>query len=253
IDSLSLQPSNIKYFLYSEPPTTADSMIAYLESLPDGKLLAMAVCDDGVQSALGFSKGTPVRRAIEEFGSLYIVSVGYRDSWCMIGKKGALVGTVPESFKTGSDIAETGDTILINNQRGFIIFPSAGKSVEWINIEKEDHLPSGTSVEYFPIGIKSNGDIDTLDVLNFQNNVSSLNNINSSLYPSLKILARLETNDLVESPLIKSLGINYIVPPELAVNYQVVDIERDTLLAGEEAELNFSLYNTTGTTADSFK
>jgi len=58
----------------------------------------MTICADGAQSVLGFSQGTPVRQAIETLGSLYIDSVFYRDSWCIIGKKGAPQGTVPESI-----------------------------------------------------------------------------------------------------------------------------------------------------------
>jgi len=253
IDSFSLQPYNIKYFLYSEPNTTADSLIAYLESLSEGKIIAMTICDDGAQSVLGFSGGTPVRRAIEEFGSYYIDSVRYRDSWCMIGKKGAPTGTVPESFKKGADIAETGDTVLINHKQGYVVFPAAGKSSEWINIEKEEQVPSGALIEYYPLGIKTDGTTDTLDAINFQNNSASLENINSSLYSSIKILAKLYANELYEVPSITSLGINYIPLPDIAINYQVVNIDKDSVSAGENVELNFAVMNVSSTPADSFR
>ncbi len=42
-------------------------------------------------------------------------------------------------------------------------------------------------------------------------------------------------------------------PPELAINYQVVSTSADTVLIGENVNLNFSVYNVGETTADSFK
>ncbi|MDO8548605.1 MAG: C25 family cysteine peptidase, partial [Ignavibacteria bacterium] len=253
IDTITLEPKNFRFFVI-EDPNPADSMITYLNSLPEGTVLAMAICDDGVQSVLGFSGGTPVRMAIENYGSLYIDSVRYRDSWCIIGKKGAPQGSVPESFKKdGSGPAEISASNVVNNDSGYIVFPAAEKSYEWINIEKNDSLPPGSSIEYLPLGIKVNGDIDTLDALNFSNNISSLNNIDASIYSSLKIFAKLNANEFFESPSITSLGINYKVPPELAINYQVVNVSSDSLLIGEDVKLNFGVYNASETPADSFK
>ncbi len=253
IDTVSFHPGNIKYFLFGDP-NIVDSMVLYLDSLPVGTVLAITICDDGAQSVLGFGSGTPVRRAIEDFGSLYIDSVRYRDSWCIIGRKGASQGSVLESFKKSSfGFAGITDSQNLNNQKGYVIFPAAEKSYQWLNIEKQDYTPTGSSIEYFPLGIKTNGDVDTLDVLTFSNNISLLNNIDAFVYSSLKILTKLNANELFESPSITSLGINYDLPPELAINYQVVKVESDTLLIGEMANLNFAVYNVSETPSDSFK
>jgi len=253
IDSITLEPSNFRYFVY-ESGNADELMKIYLDSLPVGKIVAMAICTDGAQSVLGFSSGTQIRHTIEEFGSLYIDSVMYKDSWCMIGKKGSLQGSVRESFvRRYLGFAEISASNIVNNDRGFVVFPAAVKSYEWINIEKQDSLPSGSSIEYFPLGIKTNGEIDTLDGLSFSNNISLLNDINASVYPSLKILAKLSANESLESPFISSLGINYKPLPELATNYQVVKAEKDTLLIGEDMKLNFGVYNVNETAADSFK
>jgi Interleukin-like EMT inducer len=40
------------------------------------------------------------RKAIESLGSALIRNVNYRDSWCIIGEKGAAVGTVPEFYRS---------------------------------------------------------------------------------------------------------------------------------------------------------
>ena len=70
LDSITLEPGNIKYFAWPNTLTqNADSLRNYILSLPNGKLLAMAISDDGQQLVLG-ARGTPVRRAIETLGSL---------------------------------------------------------------------------------------------------------------------------------------------------------------------------------------
>ncbi len=253
IDTITLRPSNFRYFIFAQGNAN-ELMKAYLDSLPAGKVVAMTICADGAQSVLGFSSGTKIRQTIEEFGSLYVDSVRYRDSWCIIGKKGAPQGSVPESFKGRFlGFAETSTSNVINNDSGYVLFPAAEKSYDWINIEKNDSIPPGSSIEYLPLCIKANGDVDTLDALNFSNNISSLNNIDASVYSSLKIYAKLNANNFFESPSITSFGINYTIPPELAINYQVVNVDSDSLLIGEEVKLNFGVYNVSETPSDSFK
>jgi hypothetical protein len=253
IDSVSVKPSNFRYFIFANGNAN-ELMKAYLDSLPTGKIVAMTICADGAQSVLGFGGGTEIRQTIQQFGSLYIDSVGYRDSWCLIGKKGAVTGSVPESFKRRFfGFAETSASNEVNNDTGFIVFPAAIRSNKWISLEKNDLLPKGSSIEYFPLGINPNGDVDTLNSLIFEDNISSLNNIDASVYPSLKILAKLNANNLFESPSITSLGINYKIPTELAINYQAVNVSSDSLVIGEVVKLDFGIYNASETPANSFK
>src|SRR5690606_42165717 len=71
-------------------------------------------------------------------------------------------------------------------------------------------------------------------------NSASLENINSSLYSSIKILAKLYANELYEVPSITSLGINYIPLPDIAINYQVVNIDKDSVSDRKSTRLNSS-------------
>lgn len=252
IDSITLEPSDFKYFLYWDP-APADSLISYINSTPTGKLLAMTICADGAQSVLGWSSGTPVRRAIETLGSLYIDSVLYRDSWCMIGKKGALQGTVLESFKkrySGPAEIETNKTVT--NQNGWIEFPLIKNSAEWLSVTKSDSLPTGSDISFKPIGIRQDNSVDTLSTVIFLGNTGSLSFIDADLYPVIKLLAEFNANQNFESPALKTLGVNFVPVPDLATNYQVVSIASDTILIGKDAVLSFSITNVVETKADSF-
>ena len=252
IDSVTLEPSDFKYFLYWDP-APADSLIGYINSLSDGALIAMTICADGAQSVLGFSQGTPVRQAIETLGSLYVDSVLYRDSWCMIGKKGAAQGTVLEAFsKRFAGPAQIETSITVSFENGCVEFPPINNSAKWLSVTKTDSLPSGTEISYIPLGIKKDNSIDTLNILTFSGNVSDIRSIDANVYPSLKLLTRLEANENFETPLLKTIGVNFIPVPELAINYQVVASSANSITIGEDINLSFYVYNVGESKADSF-
>lgn len=253
IDSLTLEPSNIKYFAWPNSlAQNSDSLRNYILSLPVGKLLAMSISDDGVQLVLG-SIGSPLRQAIKTLGSLYVDSVLYRQSWCILGKKGAAIGSVPESYKKlfqGAAIIDTSKLVIFDD--GEVTFPVAGKSSNWINVVMNDSIPNGGGIEVFPIGIKSNNQIDTLSVLTFVNDSSSIGFIDAKIYDRIKLNAKFFANDLKESPSIYSMGVNYIQPPELAINYQVVNLDKDSVYQGEEVSISFNVTNIGFYRSDSF-
>lgn len=254
IDSLTFEPQNVKYFAYPNSITqNSTALINYIDALPEGKMVALTICDDAAQTVLGFSGGTPVRRAIETLGSLYIDSVRYRESWCMLGIKGAPTGSVPESYKKlfgGAAIIDTSKLVVFDE--GFAEFPQTGKSSGWQKVSISSLIPDGANIEIIPLGIKQNNVIDTLNVLSFESDTASITDIDASLYPQIKLLAKLNANELKESPSIYSIGIDYIPPPELAINYQIVYTDKDSVYQGEYITLNFFIFNAGYSSADSF-
>lgn len=255
IDTITLKPYEINYFVYPASES-APALIEYIEELPEGAVLAMAICDDGAQSVLGFSNNTEVRDAIKSLGSEYIDSVDYRESWCIIGKKGAPVGSVPESYSElfdGPAIVDTSKDVKRKN--GSITFPIISNSSGWQRISLNDSIPSGSSIEVVPIGYKNTELVDTLSSLTFTSNetdTASLSYINAEEYPRIKLLVNLTANQAYESPTIHSIGIDYLTLPELAINYQVIDLETDSVYQGDEVSLNYSIFNVGEIAADSF-
>ena len=70
----------------------ADNLARLIESLPSGRIVAVAVLDEGNNELTERAK-----LALESIGSARIRKLGYRQSWCIIGIKGAAPGSVPES------------------------------------------------------------------------------------------------------------------------------------------------------------
>ena len=252
IDTISLMPYKIKYFTYPTPQS-ADSLMNYLNRQPEGKVIAFAICDDGAQSVLGYSGGTPVKKLIAQFGSLYIDSVRYRESWCMIGKKGAAVGSVPENYsKLFAGQAAIDTSLQSIADSGYVIFPKMQNAVKWQSVTLDDSLPQGASLNFIPLGIQENGKIDTLSKLDFSENNASLQNINADKYPEIKFAAKFFANSNHQSPVLNSVGVNYLTPPELAINSNIISINKDSVIEGSNVKLIFPIYNVGNSKADSF-
>ena len=277
IDTNTLQPSGFQYFLTSngtaqEQTKAADSLTRYVNSLVQGEMVAISICTDGTQSVLGSNAPTTVRNAIKQLGSYYIDSVKYRESWCIIGKKGAPIGSVPESYKRlFGGVASVTMSINTRPDSGAVLFPSAGDASLWDSLTFNSVVPPGTKIVIVPLGLKSETEIDTLSPLIVNSTGSaSLSHIPASNYPDIKLLAKFYANTNKETPNVGNVALYYEKPPELALNYQVVgtykadrvigtdsvfisQIKSDTVVQGKYLGVHWRIYNISQTTAKNVK
>ena len=170
----------------------------------------------------------------------------------MIGIKGAPQGTVPEVFSKslmGPAVIDTSK--FVQFMEGTIQFPPVTNVVKWLDVIKEDSIPSGASINYFTLAYQNNGSIDTLTQLNFIGNNASIEMVDTKIYSKISILSKLYANASSISPEIKSIGVNFVPLPELAINSQVVSVDFDTIMIGQENKLKFWVYNVGKSIADS--
>jgi hypothetical protein len=251
IDTFDLHPNDVQSFMYPLA-TSRDSLINYINYLPEGSVLAIVATDE-VSVYFAGTEGDSLKLLLKGFGSVYVDSIGWRDSWAMIGIKGALQGSVPETFSKslhGPAVIDTSK--FVQYSEGTIQFPPVTNSVKWLNVIKNDSIPPGSSINYYPLGYKNDREIDTLSNLQFTANEASIEFINPEMYRKISILAELNTNSNFESPELKSIAINFIPPSEITTNYQVVSSSADSVLVGENIRLSFYVYNVGETAADSF-
>lgn len=254
IDPISFEPRDVNFFQGLPREPNEDSLVSYLTKLPDSTLVAFLISDDAAQSVLGFGNGTKSREMIKTFGSFYIDSVRYRESWCMIGKKGAAKGTVPEVYHhlfEGPAVIDS--SVLISYNYGNITLPKLNNISSLNRLKIESIKPENTGIDITPIVEFTNGKLDSLNKLVLDNNEADLNFINTNDIIGIKFKVDLISDEPNISPLFKSMSIDYNGIPELAINYQVVNIEKDTLQQGEDVNLRFFVYNVGESTADSFK
>ncbi|MCB9247390.1 MAG: hypothetical protein H6613_02025 [Ignavibacteriales bacterium] len=171
-----------------------------------------------------------------------------------MGKKGLCQVVCEAISKSGDGPVTVDSTISFIAKEGSFISQRIGPTCSWKNLVVTDSLPNNSSISYKPILISQmDNSEDTLAALNMVNGEVSLKNIDAKKYPYIKILAEFKAGDNNTSPSLKSLGVDYDGVPELATNYQVVSVEKDTVQQGEDAKLSFYVYNVGESAADSFK
>lgn len=242
IDSISLQPKLIKYFLVPDAGA-ADSLVNFIKSLSQGTIVAMTVCADAQQNIFG-GMNSKVRNAIKSLGSFYIDSVQYRDSWCIIGRKGAATGSVPEAYKKqtrGSVQIEISKYLMF--EEGYLIFPEIVNSNKWEKIKIKSYKPHNSKIVLMPIGIKANNEFDTLKTFISYSDSVDLSQLDAKKYSGIKIIAKLFADEKKESPVIKSLSAYYSSSPELVANYQTTWLEKDTIRKGEKINFHTKIFN----------
>ncbi|MBK8945849.1 MAG: T9SS type A sorting domain-containing protein [Ignavibacteriae bacterium] len=238
-----------KYFNTLEGGINTSNYIHFLDTLTNDYLVAIAISDEGSP------RSDELKAQIKSLGSQFIDQVGWRSSWAFIGKKGAIIGSMPEAISKSGDGPVTIDsTLSYITDNGKLITNIIGPSTNWENLVVQDSLPNNSQIIYKPILISQvDNSEDTLDALNIVNGEASLSFIDAKKYPYIKFLAEFKAGDNNTSPVLKSLGVDYDGIPELAINYQVVSVENDTIQQGENANLQFYVYNVGESKADSVK
>lgn len=253
LDSITLTPTSIRYFVYpravSEP-----ALVSYIDSLNNGTIVAFIASSDPVEPLLGFSTGTPARKALEKMGSLYADSIKYRQSWCMIGKKGAPMGSVVESLSKhfeGPALIEK--TVTVPADSGYIAFPKIGPASRWGEMAIKRQLPAGTKLITDVYGIKNDGSEALLLKHTSADTALSLTSINPTQYPFIRLQPNFYANNLKQSPTLAVAAVDFDGLPELAINYQVMSLSRDSVMQGETVDVMFDVYNVGFSVAKQFQ
>jgi len=90
----------------------SDSMAAYISRIAEGKIVLVAIRDEG-----SYRMTEAAYLAMESLGSALTRQVGFRDSYVLLGRKGAAVGTVPELLvPAGQGNATLIDTVYTYHQ-----------------------------------------------------------------------------------------------------------------------------------------
>ena len=88
VDETTGEVLDSKSFNTFDNEVDADSLVAYLDSIEDGRYVLVGIKDEGSRLLKG-----SIRDKFQELGSTESFSVDFRDSWAMIFQKGR--DTVP--------------------------------------------------------------------------------------------------------------------------------------------------------------
>lgn len=211
-----------------------------LDSIPENKIVLFAVCDEGSSRLT-----TELKDKIKEFGSVLIDSLGWRDSWAMIGERNAPAGSVPEGYHPAFGGILSIDTLIERpNDFGRFVTTEIGPVRQWSLLKIDQSLTNGSEIKVRPIGIKQDDSQDTLSYLILPNNgEADLSSVNPDVYSRMKFVCEFYADPQGISPSINSFGVDFLGLPELGTNYQSVRITRDTLNLGDQTNISFSVFN----------
>ncbi len=243
--SLNFQKSYL-FDYWANTATFESNITAFLDTVSSNEILAFANSGGG---GSGFT--TKVKNAIKQFGSKYIDQMNFRYNWAMIGRKGAVIGTVPEVLSPPYQGPVTVDTtIIINNTNGYFVTGKIGPVNKWDTLSIKLSNNNYNDVNVNPIIFNSSGIADTLVNLNGTSGNYNLTNLQGG---SAKFMISLNKGSSSDSAAVQSLLIKYQTLPELGTNGQAVSLSSDSVKLGNDEKLNFTVFNAGGSEADSFK
>ena len=228
----------------------SDSLADYIDSLPEGSVVLAGIMDDGT-----FHLTEKAYRALESIGSRYCRQVRFRDSWAIIGRKGAPAGTVPEKWvPVGGGYAIVRDTLLnIRVQQGKMISEPIGPSSKWTTARFSGQWgQNGASIQVRILGRKSlKTSWDTLLTVPLSDSTLSLANISAGVYPVLKLQAGFASADGLHSPRLTAWKVRYRPVPDLTTRPKFLSIHPDSVLEGDQVALSGEIFNVGMTASDS--
>jgi hypothetical protein len=246
LDSAGFRPKSQRSFDTFGSGALAESLRVYLESIPVGEFVVEVIADEGSQNL-----SNTVRDGIKALGSLLIDSVQFRDSWAIIGRKGAPAGSALEVWKkaySGKAVVETTfvEQIFAGKTTSAVIGPSSG----WDSLSVNSDISSGGSVNVKVIGIRNPAGEDTL--LSFAaGGTFGIQNIDAKKYPRVKLVGELSKNSIEANPTLRSWSVTLQPPAELAVNYQSLRLSAERILEGGIVTIQLDVRNPTSRPVDS--
>ncbi|MEO8664378.1 MAG: C25 family cysteine peptidase [Ignavibacteria bacterium] len=210
---------------------SSDSLINILNAYDSTHYLMLL---NAAYFAGGTTLSASAKSKLREFGSIYCDSIGllsYFHSWSFIGYLGATSSQVSEMFDpccrtsiscTNCDHwspAVSSMNVIFKKPSGSVS-NIIGPAKEWKQFNWNQTIPSGSSLVFDIIGIKSNGEQTTLRSDISTSNFVELSSINSREYPKLNLLAKFKIDTLtgMQSPVMNSINVIYSQASELMLD-----------------------------------
>lgn len=249
LDTLTLDVVKFGNFDMYEFPAEhrEDSLVGFIDSTPVGMIVASVVIHEG---SVGLT--SVGRAAYKTIGASSLIdSLGFRDSYAIVGRKGSTGGSVLESFKrstTGKAIVET--TFVRKAAKGSYVTAEIGPVSAWNDLQIDKSEPSTSFVKTTFIGVEKTGTADTL-IAQTSSRLVSLSSIDPSRYPSGTLTFDFGAGNSLESPTLRNWIIRAQTPSELAVSQNTVTLQKAVMQEGEVISLSGRVYNVGASKAES--
>ncbi|MFA6541814.1 MAG: C25 family cysteine peptidase, partial [Bacteroidota bacterium] len=243
IDTSNYSVVTARRFDVSNDPAETDSLIQFIASVLSGRMVVDVIVDDGANNL-----NAAARNALKTIGSSEIDNVGFRDSWGIIGRKGAASGTVPEQYKQQSSGSVAIDTLIIRKEyAGSIETAEFGPVTDISQFSIAGSVPAGTTLKATLFGRSGT----TTDSIPLSGYITPLAKRAAAVYyPSAAIRFDLSTTNQ-STPVVQRWSLAASPVKELALSEQTSTIDHPSVIEGEPITLSSTIYNVGGFAADS--
>jgi hypothetical protein len=220
--------------------TASERLAAFLENVADNKIVMAAIKDEGSRLLSDRAK-----QALQQIGSSKSFQIGSRDSWAIIGQKGADIGSVPESFvKSGNGPAVVTDSLTTFAPNGSISTLPIGPTSQWQDLSWSARVPDFTELNIAVAGHNTeSGNLDTLLQVSGEQNKIDLSFISAPTYPLLSLFTNLSSQRGDLTPQLENWSITHAPVPDLAITPETYSQNKDSVLVGESINLLLNVYN----------
>lgn len=237
-----------------EGRAVAAEMAAYINGIPDDHILMVAVRDDAngypPSSPEGSNISPELKQALHAYGATLIDSVGFRESYVLIGRRGDPAAVREQHFILGT--AARRDTLVTRAIAGVLRTPIIGPAGHVSTLRWDGEAGSATArvdlrLTALGDGAGMGGGRDT--VLAIFSDVTPGNDLPlTAMNPLPSAFLRLDVavHDSLGagSPLLRGLRLGYASRfPELGITSQVVESAPDSVLEGEPLTIRAWVYN----------
>jgi hypothetical protein len=227
------------------------SMESFINAIPNNNyILAYTMGATNGTYAEITSYSNSLYNAFESFGAVSIRTTADTVPYILFGKKGMIAGQGNEVKGTNKkSIITLNDSITTRWSNGYIASEIIGPAYKWNSlhwrVKSLDALAGDTTILKL-VGIKSNGQIDTLQTF-IQDSTDVLalyNYANAQTHPYLKLVAFMKDKINATAPQLKKWQIIYDEAPECAINpLKGFESINDTLQEGDEVTFKFPIEN----------
>jgi len=218
--------------------TAANRFADFIATAAETDVILIAVKDEASTRL-----NTNALAAMETIGSQYCRQIGPRDSWCIIGRKGAKIGSVPEKLaKAGSGTAVAVDTLSLFYPQGSIKSTRIGPTENWKNLAFDCIVPEmcRLNIRVWGYDKKSGAEVALLQT---ENSPVDLSGISPQDYSFLVLSADFSTEDRFRTPILKNWSVTFAPAADLALSSDTIAHDRDSILVGNPIHFYARVHN----------
>ena len=261
IDTVTFAVKALRRFDVSNNTAEVDSLVNFIGAVAAGDIVANVIVDDGANNL------TPAaRNALKTIGSARIDQLTFRDSWAIIGRKGAAIGSVPEMYTSQGSGPASADTVIIRKEStGRIVTPVISSYGLLNTLQITSQIPPsrgavrnrsaartaiGGEITTRIVGISPTAGNDTV-ITSVNQSTIPMQSFSVQQYPMMQIVFDLTTSTSFASPSISAWSISAAQPVELATSAAGASISSSSVIEGESIDFTGSVYNVSMENADS--